>query len=212
MTKSLSCSDDDTFQHKNSNKTTKFQPDDTSEATTSNSVHHENTKPDNTSDSDTENLMPPTDMKNISDTENQDTLSGYKSSGEEETQQNTNSNVLNVNITMASTHLPDSSIIYLQHQNQLLLELKEMLVSQISAEKSEIVFLKYCLANNHSQMPETNTALFSDTDKLDEIMDLLVKENRILKIKKTDLVREIMETQEACIALKSKLFMSSGVR
>lgn len=217
MTKSLSCSDDDTFQNNKagSNATkTKLQPDDTSEATTSNSFNHDQstkTHPDqNTSDSDTENLVLASEIK--SDTEIQDGVSMNKSSGEEE---NTTSAVNNLAVpaSINSTHLPDSTIALLQYQNQLLSELKESLMTQISAEKSELVLLKYCLANNQQQgmvADEINPIYIKDMDKLDEIMNLLVKENRILQIKKTDLVREIMEQKEACVYLKSRLHVNGA--
>lgn len=197
ITKSLSCSDDDTFQQKHSKR---LHPDDTSEATTSNSYHHETTKLDNTSDSDTENLVPTSELKSISDNDIPDAVSITKSSDEES---------ISVN-KQAIQHLPDSTIIMLQNQNHYLIELKEMLVSQIAAEKSKLVYLKYCLANQSVVNEQFN---ITDMEKLDEIMELLANENRILKIKKTDLVREIMEQREACINLKSKLYTSTlGIR
>lgn len=241
MTKSLSCSDDDTFQQKN-NKPIKLQVDDGSEATTSNnSAHYESAKIDNTSESDTENLVSSNNQKN-SDSENQDSLEQKLCADIEITTNNQiqnnqseivvntisqSSNNANLNqnqsqptltvpqnvTTVASNHVSDSTLITLQHQNQLLNELKDSLVSQIAAEKSEIIYLKYCAANNQqSGSSSDNNHYITDQDKLEEIMDLLTKENRILKIKKIDLVREIMENREACIALKTKLFMSSGVR
>lgn len=199
MTKSLSCSDDDTFQ--NNKLKNKLQPDDTSEATTSNSYHHDPKihHDQNTSDSDTENLMPASEIK--SDNEIQDRISINKSSGEEE-------NVINPTVinNVPAPQLTDNAITLLQYQNQLLLELKEALVSQIAAEKSEVVLLKYCLTNNPQPIQDDiNPHHFKDMDKLDEVMNLLIKENRILQIKKIDLVREIMEQKEACISLKSKL-------
>lgn len=111
------------------------------------------------------------------------------------------------------TKVSDAAISLVQYQNTALLELKDSLLSQIAAEKSEIVLLKYCIANNSQQQHVIPNTYSTNIDKLDELMNLISKENKTLQIKKTDLVREIMEQREACIYLQSKLaILSSNVR
>lgn len=96
----------------------------------------------------------------------------------------------------------DEEILLLKYKNQDLLHLKENLQQEIENQKKEILWLKGQLENDRVPlvMPARNS-----TNNLDEVMDLLKKENQILEIEKINLVRQIMEQQEMCIELKARL-------
>lgn len=96
----------------------------------------------------------------------------------------------------------DDEILLLKYKNNDLLYLKESLQQEIDNQKKEILWLKGQLAND--RVPLVLPAR-SSTGNLDEVMDLLKKENQILEIEKINLVRQIMEQQEICIELKARL-------
>lgn len=93
----------------------------------------------------------------------------------------------------------DEEILLLKYKNQDLLQLKESLQQEIESQKREILWLKGQLENERVPMFKNST------NNLDEVMDLLKKENQILEIEKINLVRQIVEQQEICIELKAKL-------
>lgn len=97
----------------------------------------------------------------------------------------------------------DKTISILQCKNISLNELKQSLLKQIEKEKAEILILKEQLPSKYLN----SVPVYTDANcaSLDEIMYLLHKENQILQIKKINLVRQIMEQQEACIDLQSNL-------
>lgn len=103
----------------------------------------------------------------------------------------------------------DDEILLLKHKNQNLLYLRDSLQQQIENQRKEIIWLKGRLEND--RVPLVMPARGS-TSNLDEVMDLLKKENQILEIEKINLVRQIMEQQEICIELKARLsaFAVSG--
>lgn len=96
----------------------------------------------------------------------------------------------------------DKKISLLKFRNGLLNDLKNSFISKIEDEKAEITLLKHQLGvKPFNLVPLCNTS----SVKLDEIMDLLHRENQILEIKKISLVRQTMEQLEACIDLKTKI-------
>lgn len=97
----------------------------------------------------------------------------------------------------------DNEILLLKYKNQDLIHLKERLQREIDSQKKEILWLKKQLAND--RVPSLMIPSRSSTGNLDEVMDLLKKENQILEIEKINLVRQIMEQQEICIELKARL-------
>ncbi|GLV41692.1 Ral interacting protein [Carabus blaptoides fortunei] len=216
MTKSLSCSDDDTFNKMSTRVTVADAPVVREEAACSSTVHPEECSVDTTDGQQNTVVLPPPPTTTVA-----------SNSVSYATIHETASTSAVVPETQVAVHmkrtkpqldtdlqqhvqtkfqLPDTAISMIQHQNTALIELKDSLLSQIAAEKSEIVLLKYCIANNQQQQIVQNICSTNiDLDKLDELMDLINKENKILQIKKTDLVREIMEQREACIYLQSKL-------
>lgn len=105
----------------------------------------------------------------------------------------------------------DEHILLLKYKNQDLLNLKEKLRRQIEIQQKEILWLKGQLENEKGIIiiPVRNSA-----NNLNEVMDLLKKENQILEIEKINLVRQIMEQQEICIELKARMSVlaSSGMQ
>ncbi|KAB0801408.1 hypothetical protein PPYR_05762 [Photinus pyralis] len=97
--------------------------------------------------------------------------------------------------------LLNNALAILQIKNTFLNNLKESFLKQIEQERAEITTLEAQLSQK-DYIP-----FYGDTNSvsLDEIMDLLQKENQILQIKKINLVRQIMEQQEECIDLKTKI-------
>lgn len=98
--------------------------------------------------------------------------------------------------------LIDTEILLLQIKNKELLMLKEMLVGKIDEAKSEIVRLRNQLQTQEFMVP---VSFKNSVTGLDEVMDLLHKENQILEIEKINLVRQIMEQREICVELKARL-------
>lgn len=98
--------------------------------------------------------------------------------------------------------LIDTEIILLQIKNKELLTLKEMLVGKIDEAKSEILRLRNQLQAQEFTVP---VSFKNSVSGLDEVMDLLHKENQILEIEKINLVRQIMEQREICVELKARL-------
>lgn len=96
----------------------------------------------------------------------------------------------------------DEEILLLKCKNQDLLLLKDNLQQEIEKQKKEILWLKGRLENERGSLM---VPIKSSTNNLDEVMDLLKKENQILEIEKINLVRQIMEQQEMCIELKARL-------
>ncbi|XP_022915151.2 ralA-binding protein 1-like [Onthophagus taurus] len=99
----------------------------------------------------------------------------------------------------------ENQIELLQIKNKLLLELKNKLQRCIDEEKGEIGLLKQKLTENN----DYSMISYNGSGNLEELMDLLSKENQILQIKKINLVRRIMEQQEICVDLKAKLCISN---
>lgn len=96
----------------------------------------------------------------------------------------------------------ETDILLLQYKNNELLKLKETLLKEIEDEKNETVLLKSQL---HAEDVPLSICYKNSVNTLDEVMDLLHKENQILEIEKINLVRQIMEQQEICIDLRAKL-------
>lgn len=96
----------------------------------------------------------------------------------------------------------ETDILLLQFKNTELLRLKDTLRKEIEAERNETAWLKSQL---HNEDVPISIACRNSVNSLDEVMDLLHKENQILEIEKINLVRQIMEQQEMCIELRAKL-------
>lgn len=98
----------------------------------------------------------------------------------------------------------DESIRLLKAKVNGLIKLRDKLLHDIEEEKIEISNIKKDLVNesNGINIPNLNDTHLS---ALDEIMQLLYEENQVLQIKKLNLVRQIMEQQEICNDLRSKL-------
>ncbi|XP_044741585.1 ralA-binding protein 1 [Chrysoperla carnea] len=102
----------------------------------------------------------------------------------------------------------DKNILLLQFQNSELIELQTYLLTQIQIEKNEIGQLKkQLIVDDHPDTTAQNTTQIIDNDHLDwdQVIDLLMKENQILNIKKNTLIRELMEQREECVNLQSQL-------
>lgn len=217
MAKSLSCSDDDTFSKMSTRVTVVDAPVVRQEAACSSTMHPEESNVDTTDGQQSSVVLPPpptTTTTVASNSVSYSTIHETPSTAVVVPEppvvniKRTKPQHLDTDLqqhAQTKFQLPDTAISMIQHQNSALIELKDSLLSQIAAEKSEIVLLKYCIANNQQQIVQNTCSTNIDIDKLDELMDLINKENKILQIKKTDLVREIMEQREACIYLQSKL-------
>lgn len=95
----------------------------------------------------------------------------------------------------------DFNVSFLRLKNTGLLKLKASLIKQIDNERSEIATL-----NSQLKSQDDNSYPINGNDcYIDEVMNLLHKENQILQIKKINLVRQIIEEQELCIEMKAKL-------
>lgn len=200
MTKSLSCSDDDILQVTATVATNKGLK-----------MAEHISNPNNVKYLANNNVNVISDDINTNDSETQNSALCKVTAVPEVLSIIQKSQAGNEQVDMSKPQISESGISLIQHQNTALVELKDSLLSQIAAEKSEIVLLKYCIANNQ-QHPLNNTYSSNvDYEKLDEIMDLIIKENKILQIKKIDLVREIMEQREACIYLQATISMSSNI-
>lgn len=100
----------------------------------------------------------------------------------------------------------NNAITLLQFKNNSLLQLRDKLTKAIEGERNEIKMLKKQLNSQSEPVVYLyNASCAGATSNLDEIMDLLSKENQILQIKKINLVRQIMEQQEMCIDMKAKI-------
>lgn len=93
----------------------------------------------------------------------------------------------------------DLTITLLELKNEGLHQLRDYLLMNLEKERNDIIYLKKQLIY---PLP---TAELATSENLDEVMDLFVKENQILQIKKINLVRQIIEEQEMCIELKAQL-------
>lgn len=98
---------------------------------------------------------------------------------------------------------PDQTLCILQLRNRLLDNLRESLMKQIEVERQEIVSLEQQVEDVCPKILPTHAD--TNSTSLNEVMDLLHKENQILQIKKINLVREIMENHEECIDLRARL-------
>lgn len=99
----------------------------------------------------------------------------------------------------------NNAITLLQVKNNSLLQLKEKLRKAIETEKNEIHILSKQVKAITEPTSYNVCNIGGTSTNLDEIMDLLSKENQILQIKKINLVRYIMEQQEICIDIKARL-------
>lgn len=98
----------------------------------------------------------------------------------------------------------DKNILLLQFQNSELIELQTYLLTQLQIEKNEIILLKKNIIEGPVAQTETN-GLDEDSHQFDKFIDLLMRENMILNIKKNNLIRELMEQREECVNLQSQL-------
>lgn len=98
----------------------------------------------------------------------------------------------------------DKNILLLQFQNSELIELQTYLLTQLQIEKNEIIQLKKNIIEGNVTQTETN-GLDEDSHQFDKFIDLLMRENMILNIKKNNLIRELMEQREECVNLQSQL-------
>lgn len=98
----------------------------------------------------------------------------------------------------------DKNILLLQFQNSELIELQTYLLTQLQIEKNEIIQLKKNIIEGNVAQTDTN-GLDEDSLKFDKFIDLLMRENMILNIKKNNLIRELMEQREECVNLQSQL-------
>lgn len=96
----------------------------------------------------------------------------------------------------------DNAIMILHLKNNNLIELRDKLLQSIECDRSEILMLKKQLEDIEDG---ATFNVYNESSNLDEIMKLLSNENQILQIKKITLVRQIMEQQELCIELNTKL-------
>lgn len=100
----------------------------------------------------------------------------------------------------------DDDILLLTYKRNGLINLKEQLFRDMEAENREITYLKSKLDSSSNSNSITN--VLPKQESLDNVMDLLQKENQILQIKKINLVREIIEEKELCIELSAQLKLS----
>ena len=97
----------------------------------------------------------------------------------------------------------DNTLALLQLKNDGLHSLRDSLLKDIQEERNQILMLKSQLT------PEMPPVMMIPNENLDEVMDLFLKENQILQIKKINLVRQIIEEQEMCIELKAQIISKS---
>ncbi|KAH0820542.1 hypothetical protein GEV33_002250 [Tenebrio molitor] len=97
----------------------------------------------------------------------------------------------------------DNTLTLLQLKNDGLHLLRDSLLKDIKAEHNQIMMLKSQLTT------EAPTVAMVPHENLNEVMDLFLKENQILQIKKINLVRQIIEEQEMCIELKAQIMSKS---
>ncbi|XP_065166399.1 ralA-binding protein 1 isoform X2 [Atheta coriaria] len=95
----------------------------------------------------------------------------------------------------------DESIALLQIKHTALCALRDKLTKTIQNERQEVLELKKQIVE------DTVIPTYNNDQNMDEIMTLLQQENQILEIKKINLVRRIMEQEEMCIDLRSKLVL-----
>lgn len=95
----------------------------------------------------------------------------------------------------------DESIALLQIKHTALCALRDKLTKTIQKERQEVLELKKQIVE------DTVIPTYNNDQNMDEIMTLLQQENQILEIKKINLVRRIMEQEEMCIDLRSKLVL-----
>nr|XP_023013849.1 ralA-binding protein 1-like [Leptinotarsa decemlineata] len=100
----------------------------------------------------------------------------------------------------------DDDIVLLTYKRNGLLHLKEQLSRDIQNEKKEIDNLKTIIESTNHVSKQT----VPKKECLNEVMDLLLKENQILEIKKINLVRQIIEQKEICIELSAQLRLATN--
>ncbi|RZC34942.1 hypothetical protein BDFB_000403 [Asbolus verrucosus] len=93
----------------------------------------------------------------------------------------------------------DNNLALLQLKNEGLHLLRDSLLKDIQTERNQIMLLKSHIST------DTPPTMMVPSENLDEVMDLFLKENQILQIKKINLVRQIIEEQEMCIELKAQI-------
>ncbi|XP_008193404.1 ralA-binding protein 1 isoform X2 [Tribolium castaneum] len=97
----------------------------------------------------------------------------------------------------------DGSVALLKFKNEGLLLLRDSLLKDIQAERGQIAVLRSQITG------EVPPVAMVPNEDLDEVMDLFLKENQILQIKKINLVRQIIEEQEMCIELRAQILAKS---
>lgn len=97
----------------------------------------------------------------------------------------------------------DTDVALLKFKNEGLLLLRDSLLKDIQTERNQIAMLRSQLTGEVPQVAMV------PNENLDEVMDLFLKENQILQIKKINLVRQIIEEQEMCIELRAQILAKS---
>ncbi|XP_044256769.1 ralA-binding protein 1 isoform X2 [Tribolium madens] len=97
----------------------------------------------------------------------------------------------------------DNNVALLKFKNEGLLLLRDSLLKDIQAERNQIAVLRSQITG------EVPPVAMVPNEDLDEVMDLFLKENQILQIKKINLVRQIIEEQEMCIELRAQILAKS---
>ncbi|XP_057652641.1 ralA-binding protein 1 [Diorhabda carinulata] len=139
----------------------------------------------------------------------QPTLSAVKNEASCETTIETKDQEKNVTeheefIIKKNDYLFDDDIILLTYKRNGLIQLKEQLTKDIHKEKIEIDVLKGKIDTSTNQTIPPKIVI-PKQESLDQIMTLLQNENKILQIKKINLVRKIIEQKELCIEFSAQL-------
>lgn len=103
----------------------------------------------------------------------------------------------------------DDDIVLLTYKRNGLIQLKEQLSKDMHQERKDIEVLKSKLEASTSVAP-TPKVVIPKQETLDEVMTLLQNENKILQIKKINLVRKIIEQKELCIELSAQLRLAEN--
>ncbi|CAG9828799.1 unnamed protein product [Diabrotica balteata] len=103
----------------------------------------------------------------------------------------------------------DDDIVLLTYKRNGLIQLKEQLMKDIQQEKNEIESSKAKL-DAGANKGNASKIVIPKQDSLDQIMVLLQNENKILQIKKINLVRKIIEQKELCIELSAQLKLAES--
>ncbi|CAG9855385.1 unnamed protein product [Phyllotreta striolata] len=103
----------------------------------------------------------------------------------------------------------DDDIVLLTYKRNGLIQLKEKLAKDMQQERKEIQRLRAKLEASTSRAPVPKLVA-PRQESLGEVMALLQNENKILQIKKINLVRKIIEQKELCIEMSAQLRLAEN--